>query len=175
MSQQELSTVQSIGSWRAWSPKPVGELQSSVLRGCFSAWEELRGSAKLPSCDAVTPRYFKAWLTHISLIRVLADGDFEFRLVGDAIAQTYGDVPLRGCKVSDLAADVAGNLRAGYSDLVAKKTPGAYEGWLHYKGDWYYRELLLLPFGSDGESVDHIMSIGVNGEHSLEPPPFVSH
>jgi hypothetical protein len=110
----------------------------------------------------VHPRDFVSLLKNVLLIRVLDGGaDFEFRIVGDAQAQTYA-LSFSGKRLSDLRGTCPpyGYVLHGLFQHVTQfGEPIALRG--HFGAGFAnvkiaYCETAMLPLGT-GEAVDHLI------------------
>lgn len=143
----------------------IGALRDPLLVQALAVWDGLKGPARFPARAAMTPRAMAPFLRNIVLVRVLENGkEYEFRIVGDAIVQVQGE-SFQGMTLSQIDAKLPGygaTLRPIYDKLVAEGEPRAYRG--HVPDAPLKRafshELLLLPLGSDGTTVDNILIVG---------------
>jgi hypothetical protein len=143
----------------------IDSIHDPLLNQAFSVWSELKGEARFPQREAMTPRVMAPFLRNIVLVRVLENGkEYEFRIVGDAIVQVQGE-SFQGMTLAQIDAKLPGygaTLRPIYGKLVAEGEPRAYRG--HVPDAPLKRafshESLLLPLGADGKTVDNILIVG---------------
>jgi hypothetical protein len=159
---------------------PLGErvdiaaIREAVLHQAMAVWNELKGAARFPSRDTMTPRAMTPFLRNIVLVRVLENGkEYEFRIVGDAIVQVQGGA-FQGHTLTEIDAKLPGygaSLRPLYDQIVAAGEPQAYRG--HVPDGPVKRafahETLLLPLGTDA-AVDHILVVGAY-TYTMDQPP----
>ena len=159
---------------------PLGErmeiaaIREPALQQALAVWNELKGTARFPARDVMTPRAMRPFLRNIVLVRVLENGkEYEFRIVGDAIMQVQGGA-FQGLTLAEIDAKLPGYgaaLRPLYDQLIAAGEPHAYRG---YVPDGpvkraFAHETLLLPLGTDA-AVDHILVIGAYA-YTMDRPP----
>jgi hypothetical protein len=159
---------------------PLGErveiaaIREAVLHQAMAVWNELKGAARFPNRDTMTPRAMTPFLRNIVLVRVLENGkEYEFRIVGDAIVQVQGGA-FQGHTLTEIDAKLPGygaSLRPLYDQIVAGGEPQAYRG--HVPDGPVKRafahETLLLPLGTDA-TVDHILVVGAY-TYTMDQPP----
>jgi len=97
-------------------------------------------------------------------VKVL-DGEFQFRIVGDAIVAIQGGT-FQGMNTAEIEDAVPGYgraLREVYSHLCSVREPLAFRGnnQSPATGRPFFQETFLLPLGADGETVDHILVVTV--------------
>ena len=140
----------------------LDELESPVVRRGVAYWNILRGERRFPAREEVHPRDIVSLLKNVLLIRVLDGGaDFEFRIVGDAQAQTYA-LPFAGKRLGDMRGTCPpyGYILNGLFQHVTQfGEPVALRG--HFGAGFAnlkiaYCETVMLPLGL-GEAVDHII------------------
>jgi hypothetical protein len=143
----------------------IGSIHDPLLIQAHSVWSGLKGDARFPTREAMTPRAMAPFLRNIVLVRVLENGkEYEFRIVGDAIVQVQGE-SFQGMTLSEIDARLPGygaTLRPIYEKVVAEGEARAYRG--HVQNAPLKRafshESLLLPLGPDGAAVDNILIVG---------------
>src|SRR5436190_717479 len=83
-------------------------LSSEVAREGYRYWLARRGTRDFPARSEIHPADIKAVLPHIILAKVLDGGaDFQFRVVGEAVAEAHGLNPINW-RVSELDRHAAG-------------------------------------------------------------------
>ena len=140
----------------------LDELESPVVRQGVAYWNFLRGDRRYPPRAEVHPRDFVSLLKYVLLIRVIDRGaDFEFRIVGDAQAQTYV-VRFAGKRLGEMRATCPpyGYVLHGLFGHVTQFGEAvALRG--HFGSDFAnvniaYCETAFMPLGT-GETVDHLL------------------
>jgi hypothetical protein len=125
----------------------------------------------MPSRADMSPRAMSGLLRNTVLVRVIGAGDeFEFRIVGDAIVQAQG-ASLQGMTMAEIDLVLPGYgalLHDTYANTYRERAPFAYRGWYVREADGHsmFHESLVMPLGDDGQTVDHIMVVGV---YALQP------
>lgn len=147
----------------AASTRPIHTMAVSLVP-VYALWTNRRGASCFPPRDALTPRDLKEHLGHIAILRVIDGGsDFEYRIVGDVLAQAFGE-PLQGKLMSELVGPMAGfqhtSRDLSIRRVVGSGTPSLIEfRFVLPDGSDHRREVLHLPLGDDGKIVDHILTV----------------
>jgi len=142
----------------------LAEVQNPLLRKGIALWERQRAARRLPGRDDMSPRVLAGLLRNTVLVRVQGD-DFQFRIVGDAIVAAQG-ASFQGKTTAEIDATLPGYgrmLHRIYRDVRDAATPQAYRGWFERGADGraFFHETVVLPLGSDGENVDHLLVLAV--------------
>lgn len=149
----------------------LAEIENALVQKAHGIWENARGSKRMPSRADMSPRVMSGLLRNAVLIRVIDSGaEFEFRIVGDAIVQAQG-ASLQGMTMAEIDLVLPGYgslLHNAYSNTYRKRAPFAYRGWYVREADGraMFHESLVMPLGDDGETVDHILVVGV---YAMQP------
>ena len=144
----------------------IGEIQNPLLRKGLDLWARMRGYRRFPARSDLSPRDMASLLRNTALVRVLKGGEeYEFRIVGDAIVQAQW-ASLQGLTMREVDSKLPGYgsaLRSGYRAVFETREPLAYRGWFERSADKraFFHESLVLPLGTDGKTVDHLLIIGV--------------
>jgi hypothetical protein len=147
------------------------EIENVLTRKAYDIWENARGARRMPSRADMSPRAMSGLLRNTVLVRVIGAGDeFEFRIVGDAIVMAQG-ASLQGMTMAEIDLLLPGygsTLHNAYSNTYRKCMPSAYRGWYVREADGHamFHESLIMPLGDDGETVDHILVVGV---YAMQP------
>jgi len=153
----------------------VGEIQNPLLLKGLALWRRQRGTRRFPGRAEMSPRLLSNLLRNTVLVRVLGKAeDFEFRIVGDAIVTVQG-ASFQGMTTTQIEAARPGYgkmLRRSYVAVCESGEPSAYRGWFDRGADGraFFHETLILPLGADGQTVDHLLILGVyayNDEQAL--------
>ncbi|HLY04540.1 MAG TPA: PAS domain-containing protein [Rhizomicrobium sp.] len=146
---------------RRYARVALDNLHSPVLRHVLRVWDEKRSGRAYPARDDLRPHDFAPHLRHLSLARVIeGSGDFELRIIGDAIVQAYGE-NFTGRTLSSIAEFVGDAVVAAYHSVVLEGEPivlyGSFE---RPRNHHFRRELILLPLGTNGR-VEFVLSAGM--------------
>ncbi|MGN6150286.1 MAG: PAS domain-containing protein [Rhizomicrobium sp.] len=147
------------------------EIENPLVQKALSIWENARGARTMPSRADMSPRLMAGLLRNTVLVRVIGAGEeFEFRIVGDAIVQAQG-ASLQGMTMAQIDLVLPGYgtlLHNVYANAWRKRIPGAYRGWYVREADGrsMFHESLVMPLGDDGETVDHVLVVGV---YAMQP------
>lgn len=145
---------------------PIADVQNPLLRKGLDVWTRAKGERRLPAREQITPRALAEILRHTALVRVIGDADdFEFRIVGDAIEQAKG-ISYKGMRMADIdrvSPGYGATLHGAYSRVCESREPAAFASTFERALDrqTYFQESLCLPLGSDHETVDHLLVMGV--------------
>lgn len=138
------------------------EIRTPWMRRLLAIWVDKSGTRRFPSRGEIGPRDIKAFLKHVSVLTVVEGGsDFEFRLAGDALVQSYGgEFKTKRLSVVLGNAELFAHFRRR---IVVERAPCIYEiGFARGDQSVFYREQLALPLGEDGNIVDHVLAAGVD-------------
>ncbi len=143
----------------------VDDVRNPMLCGAIALWNAKRGERLFPARGDLTFRAMAPFARNAVLLRVLDGGaEFEFRLVGDAVTQAKGR-SFQGMTLTEaapLVEDHTGSMRRAYQAVCGERRPTAFRGWTGPAiGQPVFRESVYLPLGEDGQTVDHILAIGV--------------
>ncbi len=142
----------------------LADIENPIVRKSLDVWERLRADRQMPARADMSPRALLGVLANTALLRVIDGGDeFEFRIVGDQIAVQQGMV-LQGKKMAEIDAILPGYgalLKRIYRDGFDARKPLAFRGWYTRPMDNhpFFHEVVLLPVGEDGETVDHLFVV----------------
>jgi hypothetical protein len=142
----------------------LADIRNPLLHKGMALWERQRGSRRFPGRDDMSPRVLAGLLRNTVLVRVQGD-DFQFRIVGDAIVAAQGP-SFQGKTTAEIETALPGYgrmLYRVYRDVREAGTPHAYRGWFERSADKraFFHETIILPLGSDGETVDHLLVLAV--------------
>ncbi len=139
----------------------LDDLECPTIRAGVDYWRFLRGQRLFPAREDLRPRDIAGLLRSMSLIRV-ADGDFQYRVVGDSIVQAY-DITLQARWLSDIETEMpafGSFVRPIFRHLVESRNAVAVRGRIGYYSphlNFTHYENVLLPLGPDDDTVDHIL------------------
>ena len=144
----------------------VGEVQNPLLLKGLALWQRQRDTRRFPGRSEMSPRQLSSLLRNTVLVRVLGNAeDFEFRIVGDAIVTVQG-ASFQSMTTTQIDAVLPGYgrmLRRSYLAVCESGEPSAYRGWFDRGPDGraFFHESVVLPLGTDGQTVDHLLILGV--------------
>ncbi len=145
---------------------PLEAIESPIVRLGVDYWNRLRGARRYPSRQEMTPRDLAPLLRNLVLIRLVAGGDYEYRIVGDAHVISHG-FSMQGLKVSDVDKFSPGYgpvLKSLYDRAVRKREVYAFRGWME-RGEkhkqYIYSESVFMPMGPDEATIDHVLNFSV--------------
>ena len=145
----------------------LDELDNATVRTGATYWRMLRAARKLPARRDLSPKEMRAILRHVLLLKVIDGGkDYEYRITGDAHVEAYGlnFNNMRLTMIEAASPDFGKMMRGLYEHVRVTADPFAVRGWIGREfGDarFVYFESVFLPFGDDGETVDHIACVSV--------------
>lgn len=125
-------------------------------------WADKRGDAWLPAYRDIDPVDIPWALSRIYVVEVRDDGDFVYRLAGEAIAERY-DRSLKGTRISDLFSGRSAEEILGRWQRVAAG-PNAYYSYTQHtsiRGPVLTARRVLLPLGADGRTTDMLIGFTV--------------
>jgi hypothetical protein len=161
-SSSELKRTPEQSSVAAIAPS---DLEAPELLEIFAVWNSRRGARLMPARTDVLPAPMRRHIRNVSLLSVL-DGDYEFRVIGEAHIQAYG-ARHQGKRMSELMAiapKFAGVLKHSVDIVVRKRIPIAYRGAIGRdvgEARFVWIETMFLPLGQTDEAVDHVMTASI--------------
>lgn len=152
--------------------KPVGPLVaggfdflSPILEQALAFWHEMKGEARLPRRADLVPEKIVALWPYILMVDVIDGGaDYFVRLFGQSLVDAYGEQTGRKLSEATAPALVCERARQLFDFCLAQAVP-AYAYWPEMGSErrpLFDIEALCLPFSSDGEGLDRLMSFNVN-------------
>jgi len=142
---------------------PLDDIENAVTRTALNYWRLLRGGRKMPARSELSPRDMRAILHNVVLIRVIDGGrDYEYRVVGGVFAWAY-DLNFQGMFLTEIekaAPQHGARMRQMYEHVRASGEPLGLHGWVgrdERDCPFVYYESVVLPFGDDGATVDHLL------------------
>ncbi len=140
-------------------------IESPIVRQGVDYWNKLRGTRRYPSRQEMMPRELTPLLRNLALIRIV-DGDYEYRIVGDAHVISHG-FSMQGLRVSDVDKFSPGYgpvLKSLYDRAVRRREVYAFRGWME-RGEqhkqYIYSESVFMPLGPDEATIDHVLNFSV--------------
>lgn len=136
--------------------------KSPLLRQFLTTWRTKGASRRFPSRTELRPRDFPRLLPFATLARRVPESrDFEFRVIGEAVIEAYGE-NFTGRRLSEIEFAVCSIMREAYGAVAHSGEPVLLEGWFErFNRDAFSREVLMVPLGQRDSAVDHILSAGV--------------
>jgi hypothetical protein len=139
------------------------EIEHPLVRYGVDYWRRLRGERSFPSRDQIKPRDLAPVLSMTSLFKVLDDGDFEYRIVGDAIVRAY-EINLQNRRLSDVETELPSFrefVRPVLVHVAKRRIPIALRGKIGHDApgtNFTHHENAILPLGAGDDVVDHIIT-----------------
>ena len=150
-------TTREMGASRGARVLPA--IRSDVLRHLVAHWEGLRGSRRMPTRADFDPLQVRYALGHISLIEVHRDPlRFYFRLDGTKQVELFGVDCTRRYLDEAMPGDHAVMAGASYREVVENAAPRYHRRTIQFHERLIDYEVVILPFSSDGELVDILMT-----------------
>jgi hypothetical protein len=141
-------------------------IESPIVRQGLEYWLRLKGDRDWPARADMSPKEMAPLLRNIALLRRTEDGDYEYRIVGDAHVMSHG-YSMQGLKVSGIDKFSPGYgavLKRLYDHAVHRQAPFAFRGWME-RGEkikqYIYSESVFMPLGPDGHTIDHVLNFSV--------------
>ncbi len=141
-------------------------VEDASIRAGIAYWRQIRGHRKFPSRADLVPRDIQHILRNITLLRMLGEGEYEYRIVGDAhvVAHGYSMQGKNLREVEKYSPGYGALLRQLYDPVAQQRAAYALRGWL-LRGDkhqqYLHSECAFLPLGPDDQHVDHILNFSV--------------
>ena len=140
--------------------RPLEDMQSAIVCGVYSLWEDKRGSQTMPLRKDLTPRLLMKYLPHLHLFDIKGADRFQVRLCGTAIARALGKdttgVELTTNDPSILkqrTVRVLKRVLASQAPVLIFTKRGAAPGTRVHRV-----ESVWLPLSDSGSTVDQILS-----------------
>lgn len=139
------------------------ELEHPLVRFGVEYWNRLRGERSFPSRDQIKPRDLAPVLSMTSIHKVLDDGDFEYRIVGDAVVRAFG-VNLQNRRLSEVEVELPTFrqfVRPVLVHVAKRRMPVAVRGRVGHDAagtNFTHHENVILPLGPTDDVVDHIIA-----------------
>ncbi len=139
----------------------LAEIKGAQLQGLLDLWTAKKGSRRFPAREDIIPRDMKSFLRNITLIRITNDGtDFEYRVMGDAVVQAWGQsfVGMDSVKMNAIRKGMGEVIRRICASVAARGEPLVVRGELSRSElEHVGQESLFLPLGPDDATVDYIL------------------
>jgi hypothetical protein len=127
------------------------------LSSLFAFWEALRGNRAMPSRQEVDVAALKPWLGHLTLLAVIDGGrDYYVRVHGTNLREMLGR-DLTGRYLKALPDEWVATWVAEYDEVVKTRAPSFTARRPSVTKDFMSIEKLMLPFSTDGNTVDMIL------------------
>lgn len=143
----------------------VGEDAPRSMHDFVGYWARKRGDAWLPAFSDIDPVDIPWALSRIYIVSVRSDGDFVYRLAGEAIAERY-DRSLKGVRISDLFTGQSATPILQRWQRVASGPYAYYSHTQHssIRGPSVTARRVMMPLGVDGRRADHLVGFTVFDE-----------
>jgi len=153
-------------AWRPRTEIALDALESPITRRSLQIWQAVRAKRAYPSRAEMLPRALAPVLRNVALITVCDDGEFAFRVMGDAILQQQG-AALHNKTMAEIDAMLPNYgtlLRRLYRNVLDERVPRAFRGWYERPVDRhpFHHEAVILPLSSDGSTIDHLVVIAAD-------------
>jgi len=141
----------------------LDELQFPALHSGVHYWRQLCGERRFPRREDLRPRGIAGLLCNTELVRVLDGGsDYEYRIVGDAVACAYGR-QLQNHRLSDFEATAPATVRVTrklFGIVIDNGMPLAVRSKTGHdtpEAKFTEAETVILPLGICDSAVDHVL------------------
>ncbi|MFX4220352.1 MAG: PAS domain-containing protein [Thalassobaculum sp.] len=132
------------------------------MRDFVDYWMSKRGDRLLPAFADIDPIDIPWALSHTYVVEARPDGDFVYRLAGEAVSQRYNR-SLKGTRISDLFTERSSQrILERWAQVIAAPV-GYYSHSQHTTtgGSAVRARRVVLPLGADGSKADHLMGYTV--------------
>lgn len=134
-------------------------IRSAVLQRLLAHWDQIRGSRPMPARADFDPLDVRYALGFVSLIEVHRGPlRFFFRLDGTKQVELFGIDCTRRYLDEAMPRDHAAMAAESYREVVERRQPRYHSRKIRFHERIIDYEILILPFSSDGESVDLLMT-----------------
>jgi len=134
----------------------VPEPGSTALNTLLNFWLARCEGSVPPSAASVSPVELRPWKDHIAVFEALGESHFVYTYYGAALSAAFGGSRL-GASVDDLPEE-ARSLIVAECDLVRReRLPASRSHTADFGNGVKTWERLVLPFSSDGETVDKLL------------------
>jgi len=124
-------------------------------------WRTQVRDGRLPARVNIDPVALGRVLPNISILDVVGDGDFRFRLAGEALNQRYG--ALKNCRLSELMDVTLLRLNLEGTRTCVEQGVAVFtrdtERTSRRLGDRQIVQRLLMPLAVDGATVDALLCV----------------
>lgn len=137
---------------------PLHSLVCEQSRRLLAFWTEKRAGHAIAPKAAIDPLELKFALGHLVMFEVLTDPlRFRYRLTGSSLTSRFG-YDLTGKTTEDHPdPDFRALAHRSLSAVVSSREPFAYQRHILIDGRIHHYETVLLPFSTDGETVDVLL------------------
>jgi hypothetical protein len=145
----------------------ISAIRSDVLRRLVTHWQQMRGGRRMPARADFDPLDVRYALGTISLIDVHRDPlRFYFRLDGTKQVDLFGIDCTRRYLDEVMPVEHAAMATGSYREVVDGRAPRYHRRTIPFRERLIDYEIVILPFSSDGERVDILMT-GLVPDHPL--------
>jgi len=136
-------------------------VQAPAVRELYAYWLKLRGTRRFPAKTDVDLAAIPHLAASLMLLKVSYNPlDFEYRIIGDDIANRLGNV--KGRRVREAALlNVDASAYRNYCAVVEAGKPQFMAGWaaIPFRADEpFLLSRVHCPLAEEGETIDHILS-----------------
>ncbi|MBL8805406.1 MAG: PAS domain-containing protein [Rhodospirillales bacterium] len=139
-----------------FNPETIANVR---LRRLYDYWDAKRGTREMPARADIDAIEIGWALGDISLVEVLPDGDFRWRVDGSNLSAFFG-CDMGGRKLSEYPfPEYVSTLRARFRAPVERREPVFETGSFSRKEYRWKYDTLFLPLTSDGRRVDMLIQM----------------
>lgn len=141
---------------------PLERISSTPLRAAVDIWRaQVKGRA-YPARSELPPRHLAPFLRNVCLLRLCGDdGEFEYRVTGDATVEAWGQsfTGLNTAALNAIEEGAGDSVRALCQIVLERRAPVAIRGRLSRRHTYVVEEGVYLPLGPDAATIDSILSV----------------
>lgn len=134
----------------------VPEPGLTALNTLLNFWLARCEGARPPSPASVSPVELRPWKDHVAVFEALGDSHFVYTYYGSALAAAFGGSRL-GASVDDLPEEARSLIVAEYDLVRRERLPASRSHTADFGHGIKTWERLVLPFSTDGETVDKLL------------------
>lgn len=140
----------------------IGPDEPKTIRDFVGYWASRRRIGIMPRYADIDPIDIPWALSHVYVVEASPDGEFIYRLAGEAIAERYKR-PLKGVRISELfTAESSAEVLDRWRRVVSE--PTAYYSYTQHtsnRGVAVRARRVILPLGDDHHTADHLIGFTV--------------
>ncbi len=141
---------------------PLERISSAQLRAAIDIWQTQAKDRAYPARSEVPPRLLAPFLRNVCLLRLCGDdGEFEYRVTGDATVEAWGRsfTGLGTAALNAIQEGVGDSVRAACQIVLERRAPVTIRGPLSQRHTYIVEESVYLPLGPDAATIDSILSV----------------
>lgn len=146
----------------------------ALLHRIVDFWDAKRGDRLMPSYDDIDPIDIPWALSRLYVLRVVAGGEFVYRLAGTEVERPYCR-PLKGTRISDLYPPQSARVIQERWTRVAREPACCYTDTEHPSphDTFVSAQRVTMPLGQDGQNADHVLGMAVVDRVRLDDRPLI--